>query len=95
MSKGLGRGLDALFGGSETIVANDDTGTILAIDLLSPNPYQPRRFFDKEALAELAASISAQGIIQPLLVRPHSMVPTCLVSRMSTRAPLCKYPSTA
>ena len=72
MSKGLGRGLDALFGGSETIVANDDSGTILAIDLLSPNPYQPRRFFDKEALAELAASISAQGIIQPLLVRPVS-----------------------
>ena len=43
----------------------------LALDLLVPNPDQPRQYFDPRSHAELAASIQAHGILQPLLVRPH------------------------
>ena len=42
------------------------------VDRLSPNPFQPRRTFDPQALAELEASIRADGVLQPLLVRPDS-----------------------
>lgn len=73
-NRGLGRGLDALFGESnqvknETTAAAAPTQTLL-LDKIVPNPKQPRRHFSKEALEELAASIREQGIIQPLLVRP-------------------------
>ncbi|MBP1763904.1 MAG: parB-like partition protein, partial [Firmicutes bacterium] len=44
----------------------------IAVDSIVPNPYQPRKLFDDEALQELAASIREFGIIQPLLVRPAS-----------------------
>src|SRR5690606_99339 len=43
---------------------------VLPIEFLEPNPYQPRRTFDEEALASLVASIKGQGIVQPILVRP-------------------------
>ncbi|MFT4300786.1 MAG: ParB/RepB/Spo0J family partition protein [Desulfovibrio sp.] len=70
--KGLGRGLDALFGGSEPQQPEETTtaSSTLPLSSLKPNPGQPRRHFDEEALRELAASIKSQGIIQPLLVRP-------------------------
>ena len=68
--KGLGRGLDALFGGSEPKHEQEPASSTLPISSLLPNPGQPRRHFDENALRELAASIKAQGIIQPLLVRP-------------------------
>ena len=75
---GLGRGLSALLGESqntaelETELANDSTNTgtaHIAIASIEVNPFQPRRNFDPEALAELADSIKLQGIIQPLTVR--------------------------
>ena len=69
--KGLGRGLDALLGTS----VNDrqgDSERSLAIDRLMPGKYQPRTRMDQGSLAELAQSIKAQGIIQPILVRPVS-----------------------
>ncbi|MDO5484638.1 MAG: ParB/RepB/Spo0J family partition protein, partial [Desulfovibrionaceae bacterium] len=69
-NKGLGRGLDVLFGGAETRSLRQENSSQLAVNLLQPNPNQPRRHFDAEALEELAASIRAQGIVQPLLVRP-------------------------
>ena len=53
---------------SETI-ENKDFITILDVDKIQKNPYQPRRNFDKPKLAELAASISANGLIQPIIVR--------------------------
>lgn len=69
--RGLGRGLDALLGGSdkgqEAPVAS--TGQI-PVDLIQRGRYQPRRDFDEAALKELADSISAQGIVQPVVVRP-------------------------
>ena len=70
-NKGLGRGLDALFGGSvpATKIQSDNVSA-LPLSALHPNPHQPRRHFDETALRELADSIKAQGIIQPLLVRP-------------------------
>ena len=72
--KGLGRGLDALLGGEEPSAApaSADQQAELKIDLLQPGKYQPRSHMDEAALKELAESIKAQGIIQPILVRPVS-----------------------
>lgn len=72
-SKGLGRGLDALFGGSapkQETQGQESAVNLMPITALRPNPNQPRRHFDDAALRELADSIKSQGIIQPLLVRP-------------------------
>lgn len=71
--KRLGRGLSDLL---QDINDNSQAGTpptpdsSLAIDLLSPSKFQPRRDFSEESLDDLAASIKASGIVQPLLVRP-------------------------
>jgi len=68
--KGLGRGLDALLG-AEPVAATAAAGPQqLPIERLQPGRYQPRTRMDAEALAELADSIRAQGVIQPILVRP-------------------------
>ena len=67
--KGLGRGLDALLGSEPQAIATSAPPQ-LPIDRLKPGRYQPRTRMDAEALAELAESIKAQGVIQPILVRP-------------------------
>jgi ParB family chromosome partitioning protein len=78
--RGLGRGLDALIGAaglgrsdenaaSATSATTADSST-LPVDLLQRGRYQPRRDFNNEALEELANSIRAQGLIQPVVVRP-------------------------
>lgn len=69
--KGLGRGLDALFNGSGSQREQGGEISLLPVTSLHPNPSQPRQHFDAQALQELADSIKAQGIIQPLLVRPQ------------------------
>ncbi len=68
----LGRGLAALLGGAETLAAATRTRgqRKIPIELLRPNPRNPRRNFGEESLDELAASIKEKGIIQPLLARP-------------------------
>ncbi len=66
--KGLGRGLDALLG-ADTPAPRDALAT-LPVGRIRPGKYQPRTKMDQQALAELAASIRAQGLMQPLLVRP-------------------------
>ncbi len=68
--KGLGRGLDALLGG-DTAGGGSDKGELrtLAISQLRPGRYQPRTHMDETALDELAESIRAQGLMQPILVR--------------------------
>ena len=68
--KGLGRGLDALLGGNTPRPAAGDAVTVLPIAALQPGKYQPRTRMDQEALNALAASIKAQGVMQPILVRP-------------------------
>jgi ParB family transcriptional regulator, chromosome partitioning protein len=68
--RGLGRGLDALL--SQSLGADDKktSSNTLPIDLLRRGKYQPRTEFDPVQLQELADSISAQGLIQPIIVRP-------------------------
>ena len=69
INKGLGRGLDALFNGAAKS-AEDVAPQKLPINEIMPNPAQPRRYFIDQSLQELADSILAQGILQPILVRP-------------------------
>jgi ParB family chromosome partitioning protein len=68
----LGRGLEALLGPSPTTSEAAADGTLVQIPLgqIRPNPYQPRRAFDEEALTELADSLRAAGLLQPIVVRP-------------------------
>ena len=68
--KGLGRGLDALLGVADEPAVNGEMLTLLEIDALQPGRYQPRTHMDPQALAELAESIKAQGLMQPILTRP-------------------------
>ena len=71
--RGLGRGLDALLGGdgeaSSSVLAQEGELRMLPIQQIQPGKYQPRRHWNDEALDELAASIKAQGLIQPVVVR--------------------------
>ena len=67
--KGLGRGLDALLGGTGKPKPEDELAQ-LPIDALRPGKYQPRTRMDEASLAELAESIRARGVIQPVIVRP-------------------------
>ncbi len=72
--KALGRGLDQLLGVSAGDAADASSSDYrpIAVELIHPSPYQPRRHFDQEALASLADSIRAQGLIQPIVVRRRS-----------------------
>lgn len=73
--RGLGRGLSALMSDvADAPTAPEDAEKVadktVPIEKIEPNPDQPRRDFDEDALNDLAASISEKGIIQPLIVRP-------------------------
>lgn len=68
----LGRGLDALLAGGNDNVKSGDSLRNLDVSLLQPGKYQPRTRMDQESLAELAESVKAQGIMQPVLVRAVS-----------------------
>ena len=76
-NKGLGKGLNALFGiydeeVSNTNITNQNTnnGGVLEVEIqkIHPNPNQPRKNFDEDALKELAASIKVHGIVQPIVL---------------------------
>ena len=76
---GLGRGLSALLGDSVAeapVSGSSERGggsgvRMLPVSAMAPHPGQPRRHFDEAALDDLAQSISARGLIQPIVVRPH------------------------
>ena len=68
--RSLGRGLDALFEDKKEENIKDNLLTSLPIELIKPNPLQPRKNFSKETLNELAASIKDRGVLQPIIVRP-------------------------
>ncbi|WP_044873330.1 ParB/RepB/Spo0J family partition protein [Pseudomonas sp. LFM046] len=75
--RGLGRGLDALLGGSTVATLEEEAVKVdtrelqhLPLDLIQRGKYQPRRDMDPTALEELAQSIKAQGVMQPIVVRP-------------------------
>jgi len=67
--KGLGRGLDALLGAATKRSAGDEELVQLPVSALRPGKYQPRTRMDENSLAELAASIKARGVIQPIVAR--------------------------
>lgn len=67
LHKGLGRGLDALLSGGKS--EKDEVMRDLNVTLLRPGKYQPRTHMDEASLNDLSASIKAQGIMQPILVR--------------------------
>ncbi|WP_050464358.1 ParB/RepB/Spo0J family partition protein [Herbaspirillum autotrophicum] len=73
-SKGLGRGLEALLGGSSDITEEvpviAGSPSVMAVTDLQAGKYQPRSRMDEGALNELAASIKEQGLLQPILIRP-------------------------
>jgi ParB family chromosome partitioning protein len=71
--KGLGRGLDALLTGNDK--PHGDEQRNLPVDRLKPGKYQPRTHMDESSLGELAASIRAQGVMQPILVRAIDNTP--------------------
>lgn len=75
--RGLGRGLDALLGGSTAATLEEEAVKVdsrelqhLPLELIQRGKYQPRRDMDPAALEELANSIRAQGVMQPIVVRP-------------------------
>ena len=71
--KGLGRGLEALLGPKVSDTprpAGDAPPSTLKLQVLQPGKYQPRTRMDEGSLYELAESIKAQGVMQPVLVRP-------------------------
>ena len=63
--RGLGRGFEVLIGGAAPELAQ------VAVDQIHPNPNQPRKRFESEDVTGLAESIKAQGLIQPVLLRPR------------------------
>lgn len=78
--RGLGRGLGALFpgGAASNVLAQEAPGAKLIeieIERIKPNPHQPRRHFDEESLTALAQSISAHGLLAPIIVRRHPDLP--------------------
>lgn len=95
--KVLGRGLGALIGGEPTVrPGKDELLQDVDIDLVRPNPEQPRTRFTEEALNELAASIKANGVVQPILVRRKGQTFEIVAGerrwRASQRAELKKIP---
>ncbi|HUY17915.1 MAG TPA: ParB/RepB/Spo0J family partition protein [Candidatus Binataceae bacterium] len=82
LRKSLGRGLDALFestietppgeGPAHQPAAQERALTMIAVGRIAPGPFQPRRHFDALKLQELKRAIEAQGIIEPLVVRPRA-----------------------
>src|ERR687894_1449114 len=64
--RGMGRGLAAIL----PRPGDEDGLREIPVDLIDPNPRQPRRSFDETKLAELADSIRARGVLQPVVVRP-------------------------
>ncbi len=90
MKRALGRGLGALLPSTADAVPSPGDGAPRVLDVptdrVSPNPYQPRKDFNPEALAELAASIRSSGILQPIVVRSRGDRYEILVGERRWRA---------
>ena len=70
---GLGRGLESLFEDAAPSLESDAKIETLPLREIEPDPDQPRKTFDEEALGELAASIAEHGLLQPIAVRPQGL----------------------
>jgi ParB family transcriptional regulator, chromosome partitioning protein len=82
----LGKGLSALIPAEEDTSANKVHFRNIALDQIAPNPMQPRQTFGKERLAELAESIKANGVVQPLVVRRNGAGFTIVAGERRYRA---------
>ncbi|HTV86342.1 MAG TPA: ParB/RepB/Spo0J family partition protein [Dyella sp.] len=99
--RGLGRGLDVLLGGegaAAPVLEQEGELRTLPIQQIQPGKYQPRRHWNDEALDELAASIRAQGLIQPVVVRAIGKNSFELIAgerrwRAAQRVPLSEIPA--
>jgi ParB family chromosome partitioning protein len=98
--RGLGRGLDAIFGATTPELQAEPMAEMaeVAINDIEPNPLQPRKDFDEEALAELSASIAQLGVIQPITLKRTSEGRYIIISgerrwRASKMAGLEKLPA--
>jgi ParB family chromosome partitioning protein len=69
--RGMGRGLAAILSISDAAGRDDPELREVAVDLIRPNPAQPRKHFDEAALKALAESLEERGVLQPVLVRPR------------------------
>ena len=69
-SRGIGRGLAAILAVSDEPADGEGELRELAVELIAPNPRQPRRTIDQDALQGLAGSVGERGVLQPVLVRP-------------------------
>jgi len=67
----LGRGLDALFNGAGDSASTQHRISLLPVNVIAENPYQPRKSFDDDELKSLTESIKVHGVLQPLVVRPY------------------------
>ena len=70
---GLGKGLDTLFADLPETTGDDAGVSTLPLREIEPDPEQPRKHFDQEALNQLAASITENGLLQPIAVRPKKL----------------------
>ncbi len=84
VKKGLGKGLDALISSNEE--ANPSNTLEIDVDLIEPNKNQPRVDFDQDELKELADSINAVGIIQPLILKKEGEFYTIIAGERRYRA---------
>lgn len=75
--RGLGQGIGALFPDAasleEEVDRNDERVKLVPLEEIRPNPYQPRRHFDEEALEELTKSVKETGVLQPIILRKSSV----------------------
>ena len=76
---GLGRGLESLFEDAAPSLESDAKIETLPLREIEPDPDQPRKTFDEEALGELAASIAEHGLLQPIAVRPKKVGPGYII----------------
>lgn len=83
-NKGLGKGLDSLFGSYEA--KETDVVRMISVDLIDNNPEQPRKSFNEEKLNELAESIQQHGIVQPLIVQKRDERYTIIAGERRFRA---------
>lgn len=70
---GLGKGLDSLFADLPETTSDDASASTLPLREIEPDPAQPRKRFDDDALAQLADSITENGLLQPIAVRPRKL----------------------
>ena len=68
MAKALGKGFAALFPETD-LIKDEEVVQEIAVDEIRPNPYQPRKNFNDDAIEELKTSIMLHGILQPIIVR--------------------------